>query len=274
MDVLGDVVQVMRTGRPHANRTVLNAPWRRSFPAREAAGFHVVLRGGCEIVPADGAPVGLTEGDVAFLPRGTGHTITGDAATVLLCGAYDLDLARPHPLLAELPRVVRLPADAPCPSVRAAVGLLDRELDGAGRPGAPAALTALLDLLLLYLLRAWHDAHAATGWSAALRDPAVGAALRAVHADPARDWTVETLGAEAGLSRAAFARRFTGLVGRPPLGYLTWWRMSVAARLLRGSDLPLRAVAARVGYTSEYAFGKAFKRELGVPPGAYRAVSP
>lgn len=100
--------------------------------------------------------------------------------------------------------------------------------------------------------------------------PAVAEALRALHGDPAKAWTVEELGALGGLSRAAFARRSTALVGRAPLAYLPWWRMTTAGRLLRSRDLPLRAVAQRAGYTSEFAFAKAFKREYGVAPGQYR----
>jgi AraC-like DNA-binding protein len=95
-------------------------------------------------------------------------------------------------------------------------------------------------------------------------------ALRAIHAEPGRAWTVAELGAAGGLSRAAFARRFTALVGEPPLTYLTWWRMTTAGRLLRSDDLSLRQIAERTGYTSEFAFAKAFKREYGVPPGQYR----
>jgi AraC-like DNA-binding protein len=133
---------------------------------------------------------------------------------------------------------------------------------------------ALLDMLLLYILRAWLDERphhgSATGWAAALGDPAVSAALQEIHNDPARPWTVEGLGARAGLSRAAFARRFTALVGRPPLAYLTWWRMTTAARLLRRSDAPLHVVAEQVGYSSEFAFANAFKREYGIAPGRYR----
>jgi AraC-like DNA-binding protein len=91
-----------------------------------------------------------------------------------------------------------------------------------------------------------------------------------MHNDPARAWTVAALAAEAGLSRAPFARRFTELVGRPPLTYLTWWRMLTASRLLRDSDAPLNVVAAQVGYTSEFAFAHAFKRAYGTAPGRYR----
>lgn len=151
--------------------------------------------------------------------------------------------------------------------------LLGAELERP-QPGTDAIVPALLDTLLLYILRAWlaeRPEHGEpTGWAAALTDPATGAALAAIHRDPAHPWTVATLGTEAGLSRAAFSRRFTTLVGRPPLAYLTWWRLTSAARLLRDSDAPLSVVAAQVGYTSEYAFANAFKREYGIAPGRHR----
>lgn len=162
------------------------------------------------------------------------------------------------------------------PSLRSAIGLLGAELEQPGK-GTDAIVPALLDSLLLYILRAWFDEqadhHAESGWAAALADPVVSAALHSIHDDPGQPWTVETLGARAGLSRAPFARRFTALVGRPPLAYLTWWRMTVAARLLHDPDLVLGRVAERVGYTSEFAFAKAFKREHGTSPGRYRRMA-
>ena len=197
-----------------------------------------------------------------------------------MCGAYLLDRSRMHPLLAELPEIIHLPARVGRhPVLRGAIELLGAELDGAPRPGADAAVSALLDLLLLlHILRAWLQERSAAseddGWSAALRDPAVASALRAVHGDPAHPWTVGELAGVAGLSRAAFARRFTALVGRPPLTYLTWWRMTIAARLLRTTDLPHAAIARKIGYASEHAFANAFKREFTMPPGAYRRSGP
>jgi AraC-like DNA-binding protein len=127
---------------------------------------------------------------------------------------------------------------------------------------------------LLHSLGAWlHEParrHPTTGWAAALTDPAITAALRSIHDDPARPWTVQELGARAGMSRATFARRFTALVGRPPLTYLTWWRMTTAARLLRDTDAPLSTIARQIGYTSEFAFTTAFKRQYGTAAGRYR----
>ncbi|SDQ72582.1 AraC family transcriptional regulator [Thermostaphylospora chromogena] len=283
MDVLSDVIMTMRTGRPHSGRGTRSAPWSRRLTASEGAGFHVVLRGGCRLVPERGEPVVLGPGDVAFLPHGTAHELTDAPAapaaadggrhgpeTVLLCGAYLLDRSRAHPLLSELPEVIHLPASPGRGSpLRAAVDLLASELEER-RAGADAAIPALLDTLLISILRTWYDEHADHGWAAALRDRGISAALRAIHDDPARGWTVAELGARAGLSRAAFARRFTALVGRPPLSYLTWWRLTLAARLLTDTDAPLAAIAKRVGYGSPYAFANAFKREYGLAPGRYR----
>jgi AraC-like DNA-binding protein len=302
MDVLSDAIAAMRTGRPHSRRQERYAPWGMRFPDSDGAGFHVVLQGSAWLVPAEGEPVAMGPGDVAFLAQGRGYTLAGGLdvpaedvrplpdgswpqlppaeresgpATVLLCGAYHLDRGRAHPLLSELPEVVHLPSRIGAHrSLRAAVELLGMELEEP-QPGSDTIVTSLLDTLLLYILRAWwqterHGSGHPTGWAAALADPAVGAALRAIHGAPAHPWTVGELGAHGGLSRAAFARRFSALVGEPPLTYLTWWRMITAGRLLREDSAPLRRIAQRAGYTSEFAFAKAFKREYGVAPGQYR----
>ncbi|WP_067471919.1 AraC family transcriptional regulator [Actinomadura hibisca] len=303
MDVLSDVIAVMRTGEPRSARVAWHAPWGQRFRAVPgAAGFQVVLRGSCWLLPENGAPIALSVGDVVFFPRGAAHALVDHPATpltaedcgpsdggaryaapadgpgtptaVTLCGAYQLDPRRAHPLLASLPEVVHLPAQVGRQSeIRAAVELLGGELTDP-RPGVDAVVPALLDTLLLYVLRAWFTdatAHAPqAGWAAALADPRITAALDALHRAPGRAWTITELGALAQMSRAAFARRFTALVGRPPLAYLTWWRMATAARMLREGDDPLGRVAERVGYGSEFAFAAAFKREYGTAPGRYR----
>jgi AraC-like DNA-binding protein len=256
-----------------------------------------VLSGGCGLLPAGAEPLRLAAGDIVLLPREPGHALADDpgsplsafrigssdrddepgvgVVTELLCGAYVLDRSRPHPLLADLPDIIHLPAHVGRhPRLRAAVGLLGAEIE---KPvhGTEAGISALLDLLLIYMLRAWFDDRSAdspTGWPAALADPAISTALQAMHTEPAAPWTVQGLAQSAGLSRTVFAQRFTALVGRPPLAYLTWWRMTVAAKLLRETGAPLSAVARRCGYTSEFAFAKAFKREVGVAPGAFRRL--
>ena len=290
MDVLSDAITAIRTGRPHSGRVERHAPFHRLFPPAQGAGFHVVLQGSCWLIRPDDPPLPLAAGDVVFLPHGTSLALADSPSTpltseqpssapmgpptVLLCGAYLFDRTRSHPLLGDLPEVIYLPARiGHHPALRTAVELLGAELEQPGA-GTDAVVQALLDLLLLQMLRAWlqeqSDSRAGTGWVAALNDPAIAAALHAIHSDLARPWTVHDLGAVAGLSRAAFSRRFTALVGRPPLTYLTWWRMTIAGRLLRASDAALSVIARQVGYGSEFAFASAFKREHGVTTGQYR----
>jgi AraC-like DNA-binding protein len=157
--------------------------------------------------------------------------------------------------------------------LRAMVELLGDELE-TQPPGAAAVTPSLVDALLVYMLRAWlADSANAEGWSAALADPVIARALAAIHAEPARPWTVEQLAVTARLSRAAFARRFTALIGEPPLTYLTRWRMATAARMLRETDKTLHQLAAAIGYGSAFAFAKAFRREYASTPGDYRLAS-
>ncbi|MFB7721128.1 MULTISPECIES: AraC family transcriptional regulator [unclassified Nocardia] len=303
MDVLSEALASMRTGAPNSVRTEGRAPWGLALPETAGAGFHVVLHGSCWIYPTAHStePIALGTGDVVFVRDGSGHVLAdhpdtpaavsrpdqysgrppigavrigGDGpVTSLLCGNYHLDGQRPHPLLRQLPEFIHLPArDGRHPELAAAITLLRAELDNP-RIGSHGIVPALIDSLLLYILRAWVEERPrseAVGWAAALRDPAVAPALAAMHDDPAAAWTVQSLADASGLSRAAFARKFNTMVGEPPLAYLTRWRLTTAARLLREDDLPMDRVAARAGYSSEFAFGKAFKREYGVAPGQYR----
>ncbi len=304
MDILSDILTTLRTGRPSSVRTQGSGHWGLRFRTIAGAGFHVVLQGSCLLLPPAAAPIRLGPGDLVFLRKGSGHTICDDLAspveefvperddpispigritvgsgelqTVLLCGAYQLDVNLPHPLLAELPHVLHLPAvPGRYPSLRAAIDQLSVEVERP-RPGSDSIVASLVDLLLLYVLRAWHDQQPADesgGWAAALADPVLASALHAIHNDPGFPWTVESLGQRAGLSRAAFARRFTAMVGEPPLTYLTNWRMTTAARLLRETDGALSSIAKQTGYSSEFAFAKAFKRRYGTAPGGYRRDS-
>ncbi|VVJ21935.1 Transcriptional regulator [Amycolatopsis camponoti] len=304
MDVLADILTAMRVGRPVAALTEVHAPWGLRFDQVLGAAFHVVLQGSCRLVPLDGtafAEVQLGPGDVVLLGRGAPHAIVSapdapltafapvrdrpggsfgrftlpgsGARSTIVCGAYKLMRRRPHPLLRDLPEVVHLPA-APGrnPGLRAMVDLLGAELHEAP-PGAAAVAPSLVDALLVYLIRAWMAGaeNSTTSWSAALSDPEISPVLAAMHADPRRAWTVQQLAAVAGLSRAAFARRFTSVVGEPPLTYFTRWRMTTAAQLLRTTDHTLARVADAVGYGSPFAFAKAFAREYATTPGSYRA---
>jgi AraC-like DNA-binding protein len=303
LDLVGDAVAAMRTGEPQLARALLHPPWGLRFPAVGGAGVHVILKGTAWLLPPDDAePLQLRAGDVALCRRRAPHGLADDPATplwdanlaehvpaehwpadgsalnaatggtVVIGGTYNLSGARPHPLLDTLPDVVHLPARVGASSdVRTVVELLGAEMDR-DLPGMSAAIPALLDLLLLYTLREWFEASTApTGWAQAIRDPAISSALRHIQQSPEQPWTVESLARASHLSRAAFARRFAALTGQPPLTYLTWWRMTIAGRLLQSTDAPLEAIAGQVGYSTEFAFSKAFKRELGVSPSRFRS---
>ncbi|MFB7592057.1 AraC family transcriptional regulator [Streptomyces sp. NPDC056169] len=331
MDVVSDAISAVRVGRPSSDRVRVGGDWCARLDPYDGAGFHVVLKGSCWLLPDGGGdPIALGAGDAVLLPHGTGHVIAdspADAATVaravsftrwadrkpprppqppqprlpafrapereagreverapehaaerapereveMLCGKYRLDRGHTHPLLAELPPLVHLPNRVGRhPELRAAIDLLGGELDER-RPGACIALPSLLDLLLVYMIRSWLAESTDGAWPAVLGDPVTAAALRALHSDPAAPWTNELLAAEAGVSRPTLARRFASLVGRPPMAYLTWWRLTHAATLLRDTPDPLATVARRVGYSTPYAFSHAFRREFGTTPGQYRS---
>jgi AraC-like DNA-binding protein len=304
MDVLGDIVRMFRTGPALSNRLEIRSPWALRAPESIGVGFHVVLQGTCWLVLDDGSPpLALGPGDLLLLGRNAPHVIADDprtppvdvqivdgsgridttglggegARSLLLSGGYRLDYHRPHPLLSALPGLVHIPA-APGrhQTLRAAITMLGDELEG-GRPGASVVVPALVDALFPLILRAWIESNsefATGGWAEALTDPGIAGALDRIHAEPERAWTIAALAREVSLSRAAFARRFARAVGVPPLAYLTNWRMTIAGRLLRDSDLKLADIAGRVGYESEFAFSKAFKRDYGIAPHTYRLQSP
>lgn len=202
-----------------------------------------------------------------FGVRSWGNDLDGE--TVIITGTYPLDGAVGRRMLRALPhRLVLRRGDVDATLVE----LLAREVVH-DLPGQEAVLDRLLDLLLITCLRAWLDDAHSPGWYRADADPAVGTALRLIHHDPARAWTVETLAREAGLSRAAFARRFTALVGDAPMAYLTGWRLDLAADMLLADDATIASVARAVGYSSPFALSAAFKRVRGVSPAEHRRSS-
>ena len=191
-------------------------------------------------------------------------------AIVMLHGIYELHGSVGERLLDMLPQVTVVPAG---PRTRGPLELLSAEAQ-CDEPGQDAVLNRLLDLVLVMALRSWG---AGTGsrlppWMAATADPAIGRALASLHADPRRRWTAAALAGEAGMSRAAFCARFTSLVAQPPISYLTGWRMTLAADLLRDTDATVAAVAREVGYENAFAFSAAFKRIHGHGPTAWRRI--
>lgn len=201
--------------------------------------------------------------------RGPGALAEG-ATTRVVCGFIGCD-ARPfNPLLAALPRLLHLPATEVARSEQFAA--LAAEESAHRRPGGDALLERLSEMMFVDAIRRHVDSlpEESTGWLAGLRDSAVGKALGLLHAEPAASWTVDELSRQVGLSRSALHERFVRLVGQPPMQYLTQWRMQSASTLLRETRASIASVAIDSGYESEAAFSRAFKREVGLPPAAWR----
>lgn len=289
MDVLADILSTTRVNSSAFRRHALVAPWDMDYPPAAAAGFIVALDGHTWLqVNGEDEPVQLGPREMALLPHGTGHSLSSSVTApghsgasdaqraTLLLGCYTFERDSIHPLLALLPRQIHVPApqgDA-CPHLGSFLALLLEEY-ASDAPGSGAIVSRLTDVIFIQIIRRWFKTQpeSESGWLGALRDEFVGPALAAIHQDPERDWNVDALAGEVGMSRAAFSRRFRRLIGEPPLVYLTRWRMDVAARFLRETERSLAQIANRVGYTSEFAFNRAFQRVRGEPPGRYRQRS-
>ncbi|MFD3608201.1 cupin domain-containing protein [Streptomyces atroolivaceus] len=308
MDALAGLLDGPRARGAFLLRMVMEPPWSVRIEDRAPLCLMSVTRGEAWILPADGAePVHMRPGDVAVVrgpapytvadrqetvaharigPDGVCTTLHGeplaesmrlgvrtwgnaaDGAATMLVGTYLLDGEISRRLLDALPPVLALPSDARSSPLLA---LLDAEISQ-DEPAQNVVLDRLLDLLLIAVLRAWFarpDAEA-PAWYRAMGDPVVGKALRLLQNSPAHPWTVASLAADTGVSRAGLARRFTELVGEPPMAYLTGWRLALAADLLRETDATVEAVARQVGYGGTFAFSAAFKRVRSLSPQEYR----
>ena len=297
MDVLTDWLRTIDTNAVVLCRSRMPAPWGMRISAREGVMFHIVPEGTCWLRTKGDELIQLRQGDLVLLPQGLDHDVVddprsaaeplerflsrpsfpsnGNSMTTLICGVYMADVELTHPMLLALPPVMHFSAAGlrSRPSLAAMLDLLTHEIEEPF-PGGEALIQSLFDALFVYIVRAWSEegAEKKRGWLSALKEPLLSKAMARIHAEPAKAWTVASLAQEAGLSRAAFARRFTEQVGEPPLAYLTRWRMMVAARLLNSSEASLAEVAEQVGYESEFAFSRAFKRSRGVAPAQFRQM--
>jgi AraC-like DNA-binding protein len=217
----------------------------------------------------DPKPIPVTYRGAMFEPNA--GLPADDASAILLCGFIACDLRPFNPLIGALPRVLHLPADGVGAWVMPM--LADAAIEsGLRRAGGDALLQRVSEMVFVDGARRYLDAlpPQSRGWLGALRDPQVGRALGLMHAGPAEPWTLEDLGRRVGLSRSALHDRFVALTGLPPMQYLTQWRMQCGARLLREGQATVAAVAQDVGYDSEAAFARAFKRATGLPPASWR----
>lgn len=229
----------------------------------------------CQVVIRDGIKhiVGAADDGAAGAAHMIASRTFGDrqpGAMVMLHGIYELHGSAGGRLLDMLPDVTVVPAG---PRTRGSLELLSVEAER-DEPGQDAVLNRLLDLVLVIALRSWgaNTESELPTWLAAIADPAIGEALTILHAGPGQRWTTATLASKVGMSRAAFSARFTSLVGEPPMSYLTGWRMTLAADLLRDTDATVAAVAHEVGYENAFAFSAAFKRTHDHSPTTWRRI--
>jgi AraC-like DNA-binding protein len=311
MDVLSDMLEMVRLESTVFAQTWLRPPWGIRADGGEQFAFHVLPQGGGRLEVEGLDPIDVGVGDVVVLAPGRSHALrdrigspvrdlrdllaegafdprsdqgsdgtvthpTRDSAlpnAYLICGCFRFANVAGDRLIGALPTLIHVRGEDTTagPWLAQTIRLLAAEAT-AERPGASTVVKRLCDALFIYVLRS-HLASLPTeetSWLRALVDPQVGEALRLIHAQPAAPWTVAKLAAAVGVSRSAFAARFTDLVGEPPMGYVARWRLRRAAVALRTTRREVAEIAASAGYESTAAFSKAFRRLIGEPPATYR----
>ena len=306
VDPLGEALHLLRMSGSFYCRSEFRAPFGIALPAmHDCLMFHVVTAGHCWLEVDGDAPRALHPGDLVVLPHGEGHRLASTpgapaarlfdlpreavseryeilrhggrgAETLVICGAVRFEQPTARHLVTLLPRVLRVDGSGSRHAewIRSTLAFMAEEARVL-RPGGEAVITRLADVLVIQAIRAWieEDPSARTGWLGALQDRQIGRAVALMHRDPAHPWTLASLASEVAMSRSAFAARFTALVGVPAMRYLARWRMHVASTLLREDGPAVADLAGRLGYRSEAAFSRAFKRVSGDAPGAARRRS-
>ncbi len=299
MDVVSDICRSIRLEGSVFFRSDLSAPWGIQLPEAHEPRFHVVLEGSMwyqtDQMPE---PEQMNAGDIIIIPEGEWHWVAdsvgrecvlsaeagaaanegnpmfqGDeVATRLLCGLFRFDKAIEHPLISALPHLIQLPYDNSAGRkflIQTAKWMFDEFNQEAA--GASVLVDRLCEVFFIQALRNTQEIQEySTGFLAALKDPRINKALQLIHNQPEMPWSLDELAAEATMSRAVFADRFNQLVGSPPKTYLTAWRMQQAINLIKESVLPILTIAAKVGYTSDVTFIRAFQRYFDVSPAEYR----
>ncbi|MFJ6619877.1 AraC family transcriptional regulator [Kitasatospora sp. NPDC091335] len=309
MDSLTGLLEAPKARGAFLLKSVFNPPWSLRVEDRAPLSIVTMVHGDAWLIPDHGTPILIRPGDMAVLrgpepytvadaldtpvqitvgPQQRCSTYEGEDVTermalgvrtwgdgfqdagsaVMLSGTYQTPSEIGRRLLTALPAILVRPAEAADDTL---VPLLTSEISK-NEPGQEIVLDRLLDLLLVGVLRTWLAApdSGSPSWYRAQSDPVVGLALRLLHENPAHGWTVGELAVKTGVSRASMARRFTDIVGEPPMAYLTGWRLAAAADLLRDRDATIATVARRVGYSSAFALSTAFKRVRGISPQEFR----
>lgn len=291
-DPLSQLFSLMDVRAARCTRFEAGGNWSYRFPAKPALKFGAVIRGECWIDLGDEAPHRLATGECFLLANAPAYVLANDerlapedgiaafdwahsdvahhdgSDTVLLAGSFGFEASDADLLLDALPRFLLIPSHSQSAAViHSTLHILDLEIRGTGI-GAAVLTDRLADVLLVQVLRAALDQGEGLGWINALADARIGKAIRLMHEDAAHPWTLDALADAIAMSRSAFSKRFKSKVGLAPLDYLLRWRMRLARdQLRRGATVS--ATAARLGYSSESAFGHAFKRVYGHAPKRY-----
>jgi AraC-like DNA-binding protein len=290
-----------------AGRTIVSQMFPES---EHLMSYHVIIRGNCWASVSGETPVQLSAGDIVVVPHGDTHVLSstvglrgrpnmalyrvsggrqlpisismggdgrastdpdcGGSSVQFVCGFLGCDVRPFNPLLAALPRVFKVRDDTGGPLSSYVQFALAESKER--RMGGQCVIGRLSELMFVDVVRRYLESLPSdrTGWLGGLRDPFIGRALSLLHRDPSRDWTIQSLARNAGLSRSALAERFTQFIGEPPMQYLMNWRMQLAGNHLLSGQESIAAIAGRVGYESEAAFSRAFKKVVGLPPSEWR----
>lgn len=284
-------------------RGEFTAPWSVAIPRLEGfLTFAVVTSGRCWLVLDDGTRYRMEQGSLALLPHGQPHVICSDPdlpsdplfslpierlsdrlealsyggggdLTRTMYGVVRFDRQAARYLMKQLPPVVRIDVweDDTEQWLQSTLQLITREARDL-RPGGDIVITRLADVLVIQAIRNWLDSTVGVerGWIAALRDPHIGQALALIHHTPGADWRIAELARRVGMSRSAFAARFTHLLGCAPMAYVAEWRLNLARGRIAATRDTLPEIALAAGYQSAAAFSRAFRRHFGAPPGSFR----
>ncbi len=307
-DALSQILDALRLKGSVYFHTHFSPPWGVRVPAfGNVARFHMALRGDCWLrVEGVDDPIHLATGDLVVIPHGASHILsdaadrealdvdevisqsgfTGEGALAfggedngqtckLFCGHFEFEDGAIHPVLDALPAYFHIPNTQTMNAywLESVMRFISAEIMS-GNAGSDAIVYRLTEIIFIQAVRALvQNAGDAAGSLAGVLNPKLGKCLSKVHVEPDKPWTVEMMASEAGMSRTTFAEKFTSLMGMTPLGYVTHWRMQQARRELVETERPLAAIAEQVGYGSEAAFNRAFKRQFDATPGEMRRTS-
>lgn len=304
MDALTDILNTLRLSSSLYFRTELTSPWGIQVPAKpNVARFHIAIRGQCWLDVEGGSGCHLSNGDLVVIPHGASHTLAdspssdtrpladvldevsysgqgplvyggGGAGCCLVCGEFAFDDVGSHPLLQNLPDKLVVTGDNNYNTqwLDSAIGFIAHEAAKL-EPGAHAIIDRLSEIILIQVIRATlEESKEQIPFLSLFADQRINKVLSAIHAEPANDWSVESLGQIVNMSRSSFSNRFTELANMTPLQYIIFVRLQKASRLLIETGAPLANIAEQIGYQSEAAFSQSFKKQYSVRPGEFRRV--